>query len=116
SGYSAGDHVEYRFYSYLPNAAGVFTPGPQEQVWLSYGGGASAIELDVTKDASLIYSSYALGIVANQNFGSAATVDVAGYHHDSRGLFGYDIEGLSGDIVVTKAELVIPHMTAPGGS
>jgi hypothetical protein len=36
SGYLASDHVEYRFYSYLPNAPGLFTPGPAEQVWLTH--------------------------------------------------------------------------------
>src|SRR5215216_1670152 len=33
-GYAASDVIEYRFYSYQPGAAGVFTPGPLEGVWL----------------------------------------------------------------------------------
>lgn len=35
-GFHAGDHIEYRFYSYLPNSPGVFTPGVQEFVWLTH--------------------------------------------------------------------------------
>lgn len=112
-GYAEGDYIEYRFYSYLPNAPGVFTPGPQEFVWLDHE--LASPEFPVTKDASLIASSYGTGPSADRNFGADDTVDVAGYHHDSRGLFGYDIARLQGS-VVTKAELVIPHMTAPGGS
>jgi hypothetical protein len=36
SGYAVNDRIEYRFYSYLASSPGVFTPGPQEQVWVSY--------------------------------------------------------------------------------
>jgi hypothetical protein len=117
-GYQEGDQVQYRFYSYLPASPGVFTPGPQEQVWVSYSYDAAPapLELDVTKDASLIYSSYGTGPSANRNFGSAPTVDVAGYHHDSRGLFGYDISQLDDTLLVNKVELVIPKMWAPGGN
>ncbi|HTM46074.1 MAG TPA: discoidin domain-containing protein, partial [Polyangiaceae bacterium] len=32
--YHAGDTISARFYSYKPNSPGVFTPGPQEQIWL----------------------------------------------------------------------------------
>ncbi len=117
TGYRDGDHVEYRFYSYLPNSPGVFTPGPQEQVWVGYDYRAvKTLELDVTKDASLIYASLGTGPSADRNFGSASTVDVAGYHHDSRGLFGYDISSLDDTLLVKKVELVMPAMWAPGGN
>lgn len=33
SWYHAGDVIQARFYSYKPQTPGVFTPGPQEQVW-----------------------------------------------------------------------------------
>jgi hypothetical protein len=55
SSYVANDRIEYRFYSYLPSSPGVFTPGPQEQIWVSFTFGVafgvpcpacSAIELD----------------------------------------------------------------------
>lgn len=37
--YRAGEILEYRFYSYLPHAPGLFTPGPIENEWrwLTYG-------------------------------------------------------------------------------
>lgn len=37
--YRAGEILEYRFYSYLPHAPGLFTPGPIENQWrwLRYG-------------------------------------------------------------------------------
>lgn len=35
-GYQQGDLIEYRFYSYLPSASGVFTPGTTENNWTSY--------------------------------------------------------------------------------
>ena len=38
SGYKAGDNIEYRFYSYIGPA--VFTPGPAQNVWVSYKYGA----------------------------------------------------------------------------
>jgi hypothetical protein len=34
--YQAKDLVEFRFYSYLPNSPGVFTPGPQENRWYTF--------------------------------------------------------------------------------
>ena len=43
-------------------------------------------------------------------------MDVAGYHHDSRGLFGYDLSLLDDTRPVHKAELVIPTMWAASGS
>ncbi|MEK8024056.1 MAG: hypothetical protein AAB229_09645 [Candidatus Hydrogenedentota bacterium] len=43
-GFSAGDFIEHRFYSYAAGAPGVFTPGPSENAWnsRSYSGGGSA--------------------------------------------------------------------------
>ena len=38
SGYNAGDNIEYRFYSYIGPA--VFTPGPAQNVWVSFKYGA----------------------------------------------------------------------------
>jgi hypothetical protein len=117
SGYQDGDHLEYRFYSYLPGKPGLFTPGPQENVWLTHDYAADRqLDLPVTRDASLIYSSYGTGPSSNRNFGSAATVDVASYHHDSRGLFGYDLAALDDTMLIKKAELVIPAMWAAAGS
>jgi hypothetical protein len=117
AGYQDGDHLEYRFYSYLPGKPGVFTPGPRENVWLTHDYAADAkLDLAVTKDASLIYSSYGTGPSFNKNFGSAPTVDVAGYHHESRGLFGYDLAALDASMLIKKAELVIPAMWAAGGN
>jgi hypothetical protein len=116
-GYADGDSIEYRFYSYLAGGAARFTPGPAQDVWLSGSyGEPSVLELPVTKDASLIYSSLGTGPSATRNFGAASTVDVAGYHHDSRGLFGYSLQGLDSTVTVTKAELVMPAMWAPGGN
>ena len=117
AGYHDGDRIEYRFYSYLPASPGVFTPGPAEQVWVTYDHHAShALSLPVTKDASLILSSYSTGPSADKNFGSAPTVDVASYHHDSRGLFGYGLSSLGDSTLVKKAELVIPAMWAASGN
>jgi hypothetical protein len=117
SGYSAGDAIEYRFYSYLPASPGVFTPGPAEQVWYydqvappsaPPPPSAGQIDLPVTKDASLIFSSFAFGSGADQNFGANPTVDVAEYHEDAQGLLGYSLTGIPTGATVTKAELVIP--------
>jgi hypothetical protein len=117
AGYQAGDHVEYRFYSYRPGSAGVFTPGPQQNAWLTHDvASASELELPVTRDASLIYSSYGTGPAANRNFGSAPTVDVGSYHHDSRALFGYDLSALDDSLAITRAELVIPAMWGAAGN
>jgi hypothetical protein len=116
-GYAAGDRIEYRFYSYLPASPGLFTPGPAEQVWVDARyESTQVLELPVTKDASLILTSVGTGPAADKNFGSAPTVDVASYHHDSRGLFGYDLSELDDTMLVHKAELVIPAMWAAGGN
>jgi hypothetical protein len=122
SGYSAGDAIDYRFYSYLPASPGVFTPGPAEQVWYyeqvapSSAPPGGEIDLPVTKDASLISSSFALGSVADENFGASPTVDVAAYHETAQGLLGYSLTGIPSGASVTKAELVIPgHYEGAGG-
>jgi hypothetical protein len=119
-GYGLGDLVEYRFYSYLPRSPGRFTPGPQEMKWYSYSLCEPApepvvIDEAVSKDASLIYSSYAYGVVPDRNFGANSTVDSATYHHDSWALFGYPLTGVSSGQTVTKAELVIPALTTASG-
>jgi hypothetical protein len=121
TGYNLGDLIEYRFYSYLPRSPGRFTPGPQEMKWLSYSipceepSEPVVIDEAVSKDASLIYSSYAYGVVPDRNFGANTSADVASYHHDSWALFGYPLTGLSSGQTVTKAELVIPAFTTASG-
>ena len=73
-GYSIGDSVEYRFYSYLPKSPGVFTPGPIEQRWQTYVyGRASSVNVPVLKDATLIRNSLCCGVVPDRNFGANAT-------------------------------------------
>jgi hypothetical protein len=119
--YAQGDLIEYRFYSYLPRSPGRFTPGPQERIWQSFSvpceQPSEPVVLDetVAKDASLIYSSYAYGVVPDRNFGANTSVDVATYHHDSWALFGYSLAGLDGAQTVTKAELVIPALSTASG-
>jgi hypothetical protein len=103
AGYAATDKVEYRFYSYKPAASGVFTPGPAEQVWYGY-----IAAVPVTKDAAVVLSSYGLGYVPNQNFGSSSSVDIGEYQLTSEGLFGYGLAALPAGATLTKAELVIP--------
>jgi hypothetical protein len=107
AGYAATDKVEYRFYSYKPAAPGVFTPGAAEQVWYGY-----IASVPVSKDAAVIYNSYGLGYVPNQNFGSSTSVDIGEYQLTSEGLFGYGLSALPAGATVTKAELVIPSTTA----
>jgi hypothetical protein len=125
-GYALGDVVEYRFYSYLPQSPGRFTPGPAEMVWQSYTlcedeeqpqPGPEPVNADfaVTKDASLIRSSYAYGFVPDRNFGANSTVDVGSYHHESKAVFGYALSGLSSAHAVTRAELVIPALSTATG-
>jgi hypothetical protein len=121
AGYQIGDNVEYRFYSYLPRSPGRFTPGPREMIWQSYTlceeeeqPEPVAVDLAVTKDASLILSSYAYGFVPDRNFGANSSVDVGSYHHDSRALFGYGLGDLDASQTVTKAELVIPALSMTG--
>lgn len=112
SGYAASDTVEYRFYSYKPASPGVFTPGPAEQVWYGY-----LASVPVTKDAAVIYNSYGLGYVPNQNFGNASSVDIGEYQLTSEGLFGYGLGAVPAGATVTKAELVLPSTTyAPIGT
>src|SRR5688500_17587108 len=56
---------------------------------------SSLAELPVTKDASLIGSSYAVGgNGSNNNYGARSTVDVGSYHHQSRAILGYGFQGL----------------------
>ncbi len=43
TGFSPGQPVETRFYSYLPGAPGVFTPGPGETTWRTYAYGRNPI-------------------------------------------------------------------------
>jgi hypothetical protein len=117
-GYAASDRVEYRFYSYLPDAPGVFTPGPAEQLWYSRSAPpvTHVTHVAVAKDAAVVYSSYATGPSADRNFGGATTVDIGEYHLTSEGLFGYSLAGvLPAGAVVTKAELVVAASYAPGG-
>lgn len=42
SGYSAGDQIEYRFYSYI--GPGVFTPGPTSSTWVPFTYGAGTFQ------------------------------------------------------------------------
>lgn len=107
AGYAASDKVEYRFYSFKPSSPGVFTPGPAEQVWYGY-----IAALPVTKDAAVIYNSYGLGYVPNQNFGSSSYVDIGEYQLTSEGLFGYGLAAIPSGATVSKAELVIPSTTS----
>jgi hypothetical protein len=111
-GYTAGDDVQYRFYSYRPASAGVFTPGPVEAAWYTPVS-SSTVTVPVAKDAAVISSSYGTGPVPNRNFGAAATVDIGEYHLVSEGLFGYSLASVG---AVTGAELVIPPATVPGAS
>jgi hypothetical protein len=118
AGYAATDAVEYRFYSYLPDSPGVFTPGPAEQVWYSRSTTPvmHVTNVAVAKDAAVVYASYGTGPSADRNFGSATTVDIGEYHLTSEGLFGYSLAGvLPAGAVVTKAELVVPVSYVPGG-
>lgn len=115
-GYAAGDVVEYRFYSYLPGAPGVFTPGPAEQAWTTLDvGGPIVTEVPVAKDAAVIYASLGTGPAAGRNFGAAASVDIGEYHLTSEGLFGYSLAGIPTDATVTSAEWVIPSAYSPAG-
>ncbi|MBN1412712.1 MAG: DNRLRE domain-containing protein [Spirochaetales bacterium] len=106
-GYSIGDFVEYRFYSYLPVSPGVFTPGPIENIWLDYKYGVygESVEIDTAKDANLVESSYGLGYVADRNFGDSATIDFAGYHYVARGIAGFNLSSIPAGALITKAEL-----------
>jgi hypothetical protein len=122
-GYAVGDVVEYRFYSYRPRSPGRFTPGPQEFVWQSYTlceeeePQPEPVNADfaVSKDASLIRSSYAYGFVPDRNFGANSTADVGSYHHESKAIFGYALSGLTSAHAVTKAELVVPALSTATG-
>ena len=117
-GYAPSDVVEYRFYSYLPAAPGVFTPGPSEPVWYTRSAApvTHVTNVAVGKDAAVVYASLGTGPSADRNFGSATTVDIGEYHLTSEGLFGYSLAGvLPAGAVVTKAELVVPESYAPGG-
>lgn len=53
--YRAGDRIEYRFYSYLPNSPGRFTPGPIEEKWRLVSYGANQL---VTDDATYQLGPY----------------------------------------------------------
>ncbi len=116
-GYSEGDSIEYRFYSYLPNAPGVFTPGPAEQNWYSttYGSTGGSEDIPVLKDATLILSSYGYGYVPDDNFGANTTVDTGSYHHTAKGLLGYSLSAIPASASVTKAEIVVPSVSSPNG-
>jgi hypothetical protein len=115
-GYAAGDRVEYRFYSYLPDSPGVFTPGPIEWKWYERALTPQSTVLPVTKDAAVIYASLGVGPAAGRNFGSEQSVDIGEYHLTSEGLFGYALAGaVPAGATLTGAELVIPAPYAPGG-
>ncbi|HLP40690.1 MAG TPA: DNRLRE domain-containing protein [Fibrobacteria bacterium] len=116
SGYKAGDVVEYRFYSYAPNSQGVFTPGPIENSWNKLTVSLSSYIAPVTKDASLILSSYCCGFVPDRNFGSSSTVDAGTYHHTAKGAFGFSLGVVPSGKVVTEALLVLPGISSAGGS
>jgi hypothetical protein len=45
--YRCGDRIEYRFYSYLPQSPGVFTPGPAELIWSSFTYGSAPADVEV---------------------------------------------------------------------
>ena len=70
----------------------------------------------VAADAAVIYSSLGVGPAANQNFGDATTVDIGEYQLQSEGLFAYALAaaGVPAGATVSKAELVIPRVYAPG--
>lgn len=114
-GYKAGDVVEYRFYSYASNSQGVFTPGPIENSWNTLTVSQSSYIAPVTKDASLILSSYCCGFVPDRNFGSNSTVDAGTYHHTTKGAFGFSLGVVPSGKVVTEALLVLPAISSAGG-
>lgn len=116
SGYRAGDVLEYRFYSYAPGEFPVFTPGPTENSWKTLTLGASEIIAPVTKDASLILSSYCCGFVPDRNFGGNSTVDAGTYHHTSKAAFGFSLSGIPSGKVIAEALLVFPGLSSTGGS
>jgi hypothetical protein len=111
TGYALTDKVEYRFYSYKPNAAGVFTPGASSSVWYGYLG-----KVPATKDAAAILNSVGLGNVPNNNFGSASSVDIGEYQLTSQGFFGYSLSAVPAGATINRSEMVIPTATAPTGS
>lgn len=115
SGYKAGDVVEYRFYSSTQNGPSVFTPGPIENSWNKITVAQSNFIAPVTKDATLILSSYCCGFVPGRNFGSNSTVDAGTYHHTCKGAFGFSLSGIPSEKVVTEAFLVFPHLSSAGG-
>ncbi len=111
AGYAPGDKIEYRFYSHLPRACGVFTPGTAESTWYGYLGG-----VPVSKDAAVIYASLGVGPAAGRNFGAEPSVDIGNYHLTSEGLFGYSWAGLvPAGATITRADLVLPSPYTPGG-
>ncbi len=85
---------------------------------LTFDSNASAAEifLPVTKDASVIRSSYCCGLVADRNFGGASTVDAGQYHHESKALFGFDTASVKPSIRVAKVEFVIASAQISGPS
>jgi hypothetical protein len=56
--YHAGDRIEYRFYSYLPQSPGVFTPGPIEKKWRLFIYGSNQF---VTADRTYILGPFTMG-------------------------------------------------------
>ena len=73
-GYVTGDSIEYRFYSYV--GPGVFTPGPGETTWVTFGyGGATTFQtssgtyvLGTQKDTSGRTFSYQVETTTDRTF------------------------------------------------
>jgi len=105
-GYKTGDVVEYRFYSYLPAAPGVFTPGPVESKWNSLVV-PHLVALPDTKDASLYHRSYYLGDLSNKNYGSTTALAVMSYLDYADAILGFGLNGFPSDSVITKARLIL---------
>jgi len=114
-GYKAGDVVEYRFYSYLPNSPGVFTPGPVENKWNTLVV-QTAVMIPVAKDASLYRSSYYLGDLSNNNYGNATGLSVMSYLDYSDAILGFGLSSVTSGAVVTHARLLLNVHALKGGA
>jgi hypothetical protein len=114
SGYSSNDSIEYRFYSYLPNSPGVFTPGPTQSTWYKYTKGGFTT-VPAIKDAAVVLNNYSNPNLGNTKFGTAQSVDIGEYHLTSEGLFGFALVGIVQGVAVKKAELIVTNPYMPGG-
>jgi len=106
SGYRTGDVVEYRFYSYLPNTPGVFTPGPVENAWNTLVI-QKTVAVPALKDASLYRSSYYLGDLSAKNYGATGSMAVMRYLDSSDAILGFGLNPVGSGLVVTNARLVL---------